>query len=207
MQSNMTKELQRGLEAMQVLSAWHFQEILNSQITLHRPDLISALCLPAPVRSWHSWGRAFLDFFFHAPQEVSFGRWGVADNGAHGPCHLQVHMVYVPQKDCMLVRLDDRDTASSAHMGFSSHNANSGKERGHSLLCSQPSWTWSGWREFGSHLWIHLAPGRGVLGWIPKERVPPAELPPVIPSASISLEIRWPNLTLLRLMRSSELIA
>lgn len=53
-------------------------------------------------------------------------------------------MVYLPQKGCTVACLEDQDAASSVHIGFSSHDVDSGKERGHSLLCLQPSWTWGG---------------------------------------------------------------
>lgn len=142
MQSNMTKELQRGLEAMQVLSTWHSGEILGSQLSSLRPDLILASCLRALVRSQHPWGRVSLSFFSPASWEILFGRWAVAGDGAHGPGHLQAHMVYLLQRDCMMACLDNGHAASSAHVGVSSHNVDSGKGRRHSPLCWWPLWTW-----------------------------------------------------------------
>ena len=52
--------------------------------------------------------------------------------------------IYLLQRDCMVACLDDGHITSSAHMGPNSHDVNPGKERGHSLLCSRPSWTWAG---------------------------------------------------------------
>lgn len=140
MQSNTTKESQRGLEAMQVLPAWHFGEILGSWISLLRADLILSWCLPSPVRSQHPWGRASLSFFSPAPPEVLFCRWGVAGDGAYRHGSSPSPHGVLPQRDCMVACLDDGHAASSAHAGLSSH-INPGKERGHLWLCLQPSWT------------------------------------------------------------------
>lgn len=143
MQNNTTKLLQRVLKAREVLSTRYFRDIVRSWISLLRPDLILALCLPDPGRSQHPQGRTALGFLSRDPQEVLFGRWQVGGDGADGPCHFQAHMVCLSQRNCMVACVSDGHTALVPVGGSAAINADPVKWRGHLALCLWPSWTWA----------------------------------------------------------------